>query len=514
MSRKVTTKGSSTVFDGGVGYQISKRGGVATFAVEGLSDADEQRQSDYRRLYRQFVNENACLTLGSYQVPIWGEGHNLYPQEVAELINENKLLPGILRKQADFLYGRGPLLYREVVADGKTVRESVDDADIGQWLESWEQQGFDDYREYLRCLIDDFYRTHTCCSQYHFTRGRRIERYQTGSVRALSYVGADEARLAIRTDGAPLQAQQKRVKQSDCHFVIVGNWAQIAGSESYDVYHRFNPRAPFNFSTAIAFDTMKTFGKYVYAYNDWFRGLRDWVKASNLTPKYLNSYLKNALNAHIHVKIPESWVNTHRQNLEMLCAQNLQQWQQSGTNATYTKQYKGVELIDPQTGRPYAFSLNMVEDLIACELEKVTQLLSGEGNNQGKLYATTKLGDEGWEFQDFPGKFKEYFESVISYDKRADQVTLASIGMSASITNVENDGVISKSGSDVYYNYMVYLNSLAYAEQFVCRELNRAISLNFPEQYAAGIRLGLRIEVPSRQQEITPSKRLEQQQPV
>ena len=85
---------------------------------------------------------------------------------------------------------------------------------------------------------------------------------------------------------------------------------------------------------------------------------------------------------------------------------------------------------------------------------------------------------------------------------------------SASITNVENDGVISKSGSDVYYNYMVYLNSLAYAEQFVCRELNRAISLNFPEQYAAGIRLGLRIEVPARQQEITPSKRLEQQQPV
>ena len=90
-----------------------------------------------------------------------------------------------------------------------------------------------------------------------------------------------------------------------------------------------------------------------------------------------------------------------------------------------------------------------MEQLIAHQLREITNLLSGEGANQGKLWASNKWGEDGWEFKEFPGKFKEYLESVILYDKRADQVILAGKGISASITNVENDGVISKSGSDV-----------------------------------------------------------------
>lgn len=504
MKRNTQSADTETVFGKGVGYQINRKGAVATFSVEGIDDADDSRISGYKELYRSFINESTCLTLGSYQVPLWGDGHNLYPQEVAELVNENKLLPGILRKQEDFLYGRGPMLYVQQVDDGRIVRNSVNDQDILQWLESWEQAGYPDYCEYLRCLIGDFYRVHTCVSQYHFLKGRRTNSYRTGSIRALSYVGADEARLAVKAE--PAELLSRRMKQQDFDYVIVGNWANISGRQNYDIYHRFDPANPYRYPSPVAFDVMKSFAKHVYAYNDWFRGLRDWVKASNLTPKYLNSYLRNALNAHIHVKIPQAWVQAQRQNLEELCRLNLAETQAENR----TKQYRGVLLIDPVTNKPYRFSVNMIEDLIAGELEKITTLLAGEGKNQGKLYATTKLGDEGWEFQDFPGKFKEYFDSVISYDKRADQVTLASIGMSASISNVENDGVISKSGSDVYYNYIVYLNSLAAAEHFVCKEINRAIALNFPDKYNSGVRLGFRIEIPSRQQDTTPSERLSQ----
>ena len=508
-NKKITTPQTETVFTSdSTGYCMSKQGGVATFTVEGMNDVDEQRMDDYRKLYAQYIKENDCLTIGDYLVPVWGDGHNLYPLEVAELINENKLLPGILRKQEDFLYGKGPMLYKEDIVDGKTVRTGVQNPEIQRWLESWEEQGFADYREYLRCLIQDFYRVHTCCTQYHFTRGRRSEKYRVGSIRALSYIGSDEARLAAR--GSIDEYQNRRIKQNDCRFVILANWANISSRLNHDVYHRFNPAEPYRYPSPIAFNTMKSFGKWVYAYNDWFRGLRDWVKASNLTPKYLNSYLKNALNAHIHVKIPQAWVQTHRQVLEEQCRQNIAETKPENR----VKEYKGVKLIDPATNKPYRFSVNMLEDLIASELEKITTLLSGEGKNQGKLYATTKMGDEGWEFQDFPGKFKEYFDSVISYDKRADQVTLASIGMSSSISNVENDGVISKSGSDVYYNYIVYLNSLSYAEHFICKEVNRAIKLNFPESYAEGVRLGFRIEIPVRQQDTTPSERIDRQEAV
>lgn len=505
--RKIQTTQSQTVFTAdGAGYQLHRQGGIATFSVQGMSDEEDERLDSYRTLYRRYIGENVCLSLENYQVPVWGEGHNLYPQEVEALINENKLLPGIIRKQEDFLYGHGPFLYRQQLTNGKLERLPVSVPVIEEWLADWERQGFEDYRDYLRMLIQDYYRVHTCITQYHFTRGRRMEQYRQGSIRALSYIGADEARLAAR-EQAPFSL--KRIKRNDCSHVIVGDWCNPAGHD-YAVYHRFNPAEPYKYATAIAFNSAKSFGKWVYAYNDWFNGLREWIKASNLTPKYLNSYLKNALNAHVHVKIPLAWVNAKQQELEQLCQQNIHE-----PDATKrVTEYCGVKLIDPVRNLPYRFSLNMLQDLIAAELEKITRLMSGEGKNQGKLYATTKIGQEGWEFEEFPGKFKEYFQSLIDYDKRADQVTLAGIGINSSITNVENDGVISKSGSDVYYNYVVYLNSLSYAEQFICREINRAIRLNFPEAAAQDIRLGFRIEIPVRQQDTTPSDRIDKTQPV
>ena len=131
--------------------------------------------------------------------------------------------------------------------------------------------------------------------------------------------------------------------------------------------------------------------------------------------------------------------------------------------------------------------------------------------NQGKLWASTKWGQEdGWEFKEFPGKFKEYFESVISVDKRADQIILAGKGISSSITNVENDGVISKSGSDVYYNYLLYIASLTLDEYFVTKEINRAIALNFPDAAAKGVKLGFWIDIPAKLQDTAPSDRMQQ----
>lgn len=505
-TKQVSTQSAQTNFLGnGLGYTRAKSGEVVMFTIDGLYDDDNERLDGYRRLYKPYMGENICVSIAGYYIPIWGELHNLYPQEVDALIRENKLLPGILRKQEDFLYGHGPYLYQEQIVDGKKIRVPVEDEQIQNWLDSWEQYGVDSYEDYLRQLIADYYRVRTCVTQYHFSQGRKIRWYQRGSILALSYVGADEARLAMEEN-----PQFKRVKQSDCSYVAVGDWMLRGTGCQFDIYHRLNPADPFKYPNAIAFNGSKSFGKWVYAYNEWFAGLREWVKASNLTPKYLNSYLKNALNAHVHVKIPQAWVSVHENILKQLCATNIG----SSDQKRWTYEYRGVKLIDPEKKLPYAFSQNMVDDLIANELEKITKLLSGEGKNQGKLYATTKVGQEGWEFVEFPSKFKDYFDSVISYDKRADQVTLAGIGINSSITNVENDGVISKSGADVYYNYVVYLNALSYPEKFVCREINRAIQLNFPHAVEQNIKLGFRIEVPVKQQETTPSDRITEKQPV
>jgi len=479
-------------------------GGVVTFEVQGIAERDELREQQFQSLYAKYITEQATMKLDDFTIPLWGEGHNLYPQQVFSMTSENKLLPEVINKQVKFLFGKGPRLYREIIqGEGekqRRVRVPVEAPDIQNWLESWEDYGFNHYWDYLKNAITDFYYVNTCVTKYEFSLSRRLAGKQTNikPVLALSYIGSDEARLATKKD-----VINKRLTNSDCNFVIIGDWMNPNRSD-YDVYRRFDPVEPFRYPTAIAFNSDKTFTRNIYALNNWFNGLFEWIKASNLSPKYLNSYLRNALNAHIHVIIPGSWYNKQKETIQNICIENF-----TGDVPVQTE-YKGVKLTD-EKGKPIQFYETMIEQMIANELRSITAMMTGEGKNQGKMWASTRWAqDDGWEFKEFPGKFKEYFDSIIDFDRRSDEVILAGKGIASSITNVEKDGVISKSGSDVYYNYLIYVASLTLDEYFVLKEINRAIYLNFPEARRQGIRLGFWIDIPVKQQDTTPSERLGQ----
>ncbi|GHT60473.1 hypothetical protein FACS189451_00590 [Bacteroidia bacterium] len=486
----------------GTGYFSNPSKGVVTFEIQGISEREEIREKEYQNLYSRYIINQMSMRLGDFTIPLWGEGHNLYPQQVFATTSENKLLPEVIQKQVKFLFGKGPRLYKEIIqGEGekqRRVRIPVEMPEVQDWLESWEENGYEPYWEYLQNLINDYYYVNTCVTQYVYSKSRRLVGQNQGSkprpILALNYIGSESARLATKKD-----SQTKRITNKDCNFVIVGDWMQ-PNRYDYEVYNRFDPSDPFRYPAAAAFNFLKTFTKEIYALNAWFKGLFEWVKASNLSPKYLNSYLKNALNAHIHVIIPGSWYNKQREILENICRQNL-----TGESPVQ-EEYKGLKLLDGK-GKPVEFYETMVDQLIANELKAITSMMSGEGKNQGKMWASTKWGEDGWEFKEFPGKFKEYFESVISLDQRADQVILAGKGIASSITNVENDGVISKSGSDVYYNYLIYIASLTLDEYFILKEINRAIHLNFPEAKKQGVKLGFWIDIPAKLQDTTPSDR-------
>jgi len=494
---KIKDKEFIAEHSGNRGFLAAKDYGVLTYSIDGVDDRDDIRTNEYRSIYSRYLRENACMQVDGFWVPMWGEGHNLYPQEVYSLVSEHKMLPSIIRKQVKFIFGKGPRLYKETIQGEKEnehrVRVPVQDDIIQSWLDSWEEKGYPHYWEYLKCLTDDLYHVETVCSQYHLNKGARLAK--PGSIEALSYVGSDEARLAANGD-----FYNKRVKSEDCNFVLVGDWLNLG--MGFKVYNRFDPRTPFKYPEAIAFNIDKTFTKWVYSYTEWFKGLKEWIKAGNLTPKYLNSYLKNALNAHVHVTIPGTWYAAQKQVLTDICNNNII----GDENTPIQKEYRGVCLVD-STGKPYRFFESMMNDLVAEELKKITKLMSGEGENQGKMYATLKYGEEGWKFEEFPSKFKEYFDAVLNLDKRADQMILAGKGISSSITNVENDGVISKSGADVYYNYLIYVASLTMDEYFITKEINRAIQLNFPHAKAEGIKLGFWIDIPAKLQETSPQNR-------
>ena len=292
--------------ENGRGFASLKKGGVLTFEVLGLSEREEWRNKSFQSLYSRYTADNMTMRVGNFRVPLWGDGHNLYPQEVFSVTSESKLLPEIIKKQVKFLFGKGPRLYQEKnEGEGihlKRYRIPVDIPEIDDWLNAWESNGYDSAWVYLKNRAVDFYYVNTCCSKWHFNQSRRMTSNIPGSwkVRALSYVGADEARLATTIDD-----ETRRLKSSDCKHVIIGDW-QNPNKFGYEVFHRFDTGEPFKHPVAVSFEVDKTFSRWIYAYNDWFKGLFEWIKASNFTPKYLNSYLKNALNAHVHVSIPFS----------------------------------------------------------------------------------------------------------------------------------------------------------------------------------------------------------------
>ena len=487
------------IFNGTRGYAANPNVGVLTFDIQGVSDREEIRFAESKTMYSRYISERMTLNLSGYVVPLWGEGHNLYPQEVYSMVSENKLLPEVIEKQIKFLFGKGPVLYKEkVVGEGDTikrVRVPVELLEVSEWLDNWEEKGFPHHWEYLKNIISDYYHVKTCVSKYNFTRARRIKgRFP---IAALSYVGSDEARLAARG-----VKPNQRIKNEDCKYVVVGDWINIH-AEKYDVYNRFDPSEPLKFPVAIAFTCDKTFTIWLYAFNEWFRGMKDYLKASFLTPRYLNSYLKNALNAHIHVTIPGSWYMQMKEILERICSSNVRR----DEGVPIQPEYRGVKLIDDK-GEPIPFYDSMMDELITCELRRITELMSGEGKNQGKLYATTRWAEnDGWKFEDFPGKFKEFFDTILKYDEYADKVILASKGVPSSISNVDGSGIISKSGSEAWYNYLLYVMSLTLDEYFVLKDLNRAMHINFPEAKKENIKFGFWIDIPSKLKDTTESER-------
>lgn len=490
------------IFNGNRGYAVKADLGVMTFEIQGVSDREEIRFAESKNMYSKYMSDRMTLKLEEYTVPLWGEGHNLYPQEVYAGISENKLLPTVIGKLVKFIFGKGPRLYKEVVTgEGenlKRVRVPIEDPEIQDWLDSWEDLGYAPVWEYLKNIINDFYHVKTCVTKYHFRRSRR-----TGGllpVEALTYVGSDEARLA-----ATQVKLNQRIKNEDCKYVIVGDWLNISGT-LYDVFHRLSTREPFKYETAIAFNTDKTFTKWTYAVNDWFAGLKEYLKACKLSPMYRNSYLKNALNNHVHAVIPHAWYEHQESVLRGICANNLQNDPEE--NIPIQTEYRGVKLVDDR-GNPIPFYESMMDKLIKAELTHITNVMTGEGKNQGKLWASLKYGEEGWEFKEFPGKYKEFFETIDKYDESSIKSILMSLGISASITNVDHSGLSSKSGNEVWYNYLMYVMTLTLDEYFILKELNRAIHLNFPRAKKEKIFVGFWIDIPTKMQETTPGERMD-----
>lgn len=113
-------------------------------------------------------------SINGYQVCSRGY-NNMKCEEVAADLKKNRLLPRLITKQANMLYGKGPAVYQTVFADGKFKREWVECPEIMNWLDSWKDRGLEsDYKEVAKALIKDFYYFRDYFVKWRFSVGRNL----------------------------------------------------------------------------------------------------------------------------------------------------------------------------------------------------------------------------------------------------------------------------------------------------------------------------------------------------
>lgn len=445
---------------------------------------------------RSYLHEHQWLSVNGYQVCMRGVNNNLC-DEVTTEIKQNRLLPRLYSKEIKMLYGNGPCAYMQTVEGGKMKREYTALPEWDEWLNTWQERGMEtSAQEFAKTNIKNFYYFGDFFCKFRFARGKRLGMMPVAGIEPLEN---KHCRLATtRQDIA-----YEQISYSDFRHIAVGRWSYGLGN--YKIYPKFALSEVDNYLyAAVSHHREKSVDEF-YGVNETHQGARPYILGSNSTATYINSFLRNSLAAKIHIVIPNAWVVSKRSQLTKLCEENKLR---KSKDKDLVK-YNGIEI-----GTEYRESL--LVEYMRLELRKIGDYLSG-AENQGKAYSSISFMDasgheQQWKIETIDLKYKEYIDSLIAYDKRTEEALLSSVGLDASISAVSKDGVISKSGSDSYYNYLIYIMSLTPEDEICAEPFNIALKLNFPELYKQGYRIGFYREVPQRQEDISPKDRLNNQQ--
>lgn len=425
------------------------------------------------------------------------------------MIKKNRMLPQFIEKQAAILQGKGIYPYKAEFVDNMLVRKWEKQPEIMAWLDSFEANGFDSATQTMQKILRRYY----TFEEYYIKMVMRATRFIDANSRK-GYAPPVVAFELVENKRCRLASPKKidvfgdDLEEKDFTKVFVGNWT-YGMRRSFKKYVKLTLANLLKHNYGIAHFKNDSVGD-IYGVNKYFEGVKDWIDASNLTPKNINSFIRNSLAAKTHIVVPSEWYASKEDMLQTLCDENRER-------AAANEDLITMELLD---GKILELGTEYRKEFIAKyfknEIEKCVRFLSGP-ENQGKIHATLSYRDEKgnetkWLFETIKQEYKDYVEPLIKYDKRADDVITMGIGLPANISNVDKDGIISKSGSDLFYSYIIYLHSLTMPEEICMRPYNLSLRVNRPDLYAQGYRLGLHNTIPEKQEETSPSNRLKNQQ--
>ena len=448
-------------------------GGIELFGGNGIVNVDDvaftfetaenPRELDKYKIENETLDwTNQEFQIENFRVYPFGANNDL-PKVIKDVVQNNSLAPGILKKKAQLLWGKGPKLYKEKFKDGVLEREWIEDSAIQSWLDSW------DYQDYLSKAIVDYSHLESVTTKYYLAKGARINKPSIGK---LEHVLPDEARLAS-------YITDETYKATHC---IITDWSfkKVSSLTNWKAYGLFDYNNPFKYRNAILYSNMYSFCSDYYTVPDIYGSL-EWIRRSSAIPLILKALSKNSINLKYHIISPAQFWIKKEEELKIRCEE------------------KGV-----------AYESNMLIEYKAKFLRKISNVLSGD-DNTGKFWHSIKyidghkLLEHGWEIKEIKQNIKDFVDAQIKIADQSNRAVAGGVGMHPALGGAGESGR-SDSGSEQLYALKNYLlTGIDIPEMIVMKAINYAIKINFPKK---DLKLGFYHIAPQREEDTSSKDRL------
>ena len=443
----VDRAGSFAVVDCGVGkYAVSMASGLSTTSFSQFVGFGSQNW------------ESDPIAVGGVRCVPWGPTNDM-PELVRNILEKNNLGPGVLSRKMGLLYGQGPMLYRNEIVDNEVQRIWMVDADIQNWLDSW------DYKKYIRDVLSEFVHLNG-----HFTKyisGKSVRRGKA-YINRLECLPSGDCLLVWPDKDYPTS--------DDINQVLVGDMKYYKDLRLFPVFDKWKPA---KHEAAVKYHNLRSFGRNLYSVSSFF-GSIPWMIDSNDIAEIVRVLNDNLIAAAYIVHEPAGYWDRKKQDL----MEDHPEWELAHIN-------------------------KKMEELRDEIIKKLAEVMSGK-ENAGKFFTCVDFIDEmghmqSWKIEPIEMNLDKYIAAQKDIARLADSATTSGFGLSPALANIIIDGK-SDSGSQMLYALKIFYGAdTQIAEEIALEGINDAIRINFPQK--KGVFLGLYRKVIQKEDNVSAEDR-------
>lgn len=429
------------------------------FSVKGASYGETDKIVDTPPV----ISRLEPMRVGKYEIVPEGED-NKFGYQLVQLLEDNNLGLGVIRRQRGLQYGQGLGIYKVRRENDRHVMEWIENKDIENWLNQW------DYEEYLINVLLDLLVKQEFYTKIYRNRGPRIG--GAARVAALEHVGFAEC----RREWPDIKGKHRAI--------FTGDWRE-GEPDKMIRYPVYEPGMPMNREAYMMWSSFYQAGRnnrsmVVPSYY----GARKWIQRSNVAPDILKAQTDNGMNIKWHIISPQSYWDNKRELLMEECKKKKEPYKEE-----------------------------MLEDLKDEILSGLANVLSGV-ENVGKFFHSEAVRQElgigkseilKWEIQPIDMKVKDFTTAQIEISEHAQSATTSAMGLHPSLANILIAGKLA-SGSEMLYAYKLFLaTETKIIEKKALEVMNMMKRQFFPNVEG---QFGFYHDLVKREEEISPGERV------